>query len=387
MAKKNKKKKRNNSLGIILLLGLICIFAIYFISSDLEKKSGEKEDSLRIVTENEVEKKTVLNAIEEAIAKFEVPENLCDVKHKEDAIYFYVGINSREVDLNFVNMVLKGRVESAGGKLLKGVENNSATRQKLIFYDPQEKQKYVVKLYYASRKSYANKKPQISIVIDDFGYFGGKLLEDFCKTDENVTFAILPFLPHSQEVMKKASKYGHETIIHAPMEPISYPKNDPGDGAIFVHLSENQIRKRIKRFIKALPECKGMNNHMGSMATSDKTVMTVVMQTLKEYDLFFVDSFTSGSSVAYKVANQVGIPTFKRDIFLDAPDSSEETLNKKINELKKMKGSREKVLVISHCLDRDRLVLLEKFIKKAKEIGFEIVPVSKLFENELPEII
>ncbi len=71
-----------------------------------------------------------------------------------------------------------------------------------------------------------------------------KLLDDFCSLNSNVTFAILPDQRYSKLVMNKAAETGHETIIHIPMEPVSYPKDNPGANAIYVHLTEKEIQTK-----------------------------------------------------------------------------------------------------------------------------------------------
>lgn len=81
--------------------------------------------------------------------------------------------------------------------------------------------------------------------------------------------------------------------------------------------------------MKELPYCIGANNHMGSLATADKQVMTTVLEVLKRHSMFFIDSFTTSSSVAFQTAQEMLIPSIRRDIFLDAPDHSDATLNKK----------------------------------------------------------
>jgi len=60
-----------------------------------------------------------------------------------------------------------------------------------------------------------------------------------------------------------------------------------------------------------------MNNHMGSLATTDADVMGVVISSLKKKGLYFIDSLTSPRSVAYEIAKVQGIPADIRSVFLD----------------------------------------------------------------------
>ena len=148
-----------------------------------------------------------------------------------------------------------------------------------------------------------------------------------------------------------------------------------------------QQAKDIPRIIKQFPDCVGAKNHMGSLATTDENVMRIVLEVLKKHDLFFVDSRTSNSTIAYEVAKKMMIPSFKSNLFLDTPDVTLKTMKSKLNTLKSLGKSRDKMLVITHCATQERYEYLKEFIKRIEKLDFEIVPASELFENNLPEIL
>jgi len=186
--------------------------------------------------------------------------------------------------------------------------------------------------------------------------------------------------------MQRAVEKNHETMIHIPMEPISYPKNNPGKNAIYVHLEEKTIRQRMQHYIEQLPLCVGANNHMGSLATTDQKVMDNVLSVLQNNGLYFIDSRTSAASIAYKTASKMGMLTFETNLFLDTPDTSNETMKNKISQLKSLAKNRDKILVITHCT-AEKYKYLKKFLVEIEGLNFELVPVSKLLKNELPEIL
>lgn len=384
--KPRKKKKESKKTIYIFLFTLIVLFGLYyFFSSRLRVTSYPEKEETRIDVKKLEKKDTVLDALDHARTLLGVPENLFKTRIKDDIINISMALNKAEMDLNYANMIITGQVELIGGKIRTGKELYSGSMQILEIYDPENKQEYKIKLYYAKANVYQQEKTKLAIVIDDFGYSGGKLLEDFCALDKNITFAILPDLNFSEKAMNKANTSGHETMIHIPMEPINYPRNDPGDNAIFVHLSKKEIRKRMEHFIKELPLCVGANNHMGSLATADKEVMTVVLDVLKKHDMYFIDSHTTSSSIAYDTAQRMMVPSFDNDFFLDTPDITDETLAKKIRKLQNLK--KNKVLLITHCTSRKKLEYLKKFLVKIKNMNYELVPVSSFFKTDLPDIL
>jgi polysaccharide deacetylase 2 family uncharacterized protein YibQ len=187
--------------------------------------------------------------------------------------------------------------------------------------------------------------------------------------------------------MNKASDMGREVMLHLPMEPVDYPRNNPGEKAVLVQNTDREIAKITESLIRQLPKVKGINNHMGSLATSDERVMSAVLDVIKRNNLYFVDSKTTVHSVALNMAQKKMIPSIARDLFLDAPNPSGKTVMERVDQLKKLKERKNKVVVITHCFDRERINGMNKFIEEAEKIGFEIVPVSKLFESSLPEIL
>ncbi len=372
---------------ILLFIGFILLLFLFNYDKIKNLVNGPQQKKDKVSIKQKREEITVLDVIVHAKLLLGVTEENYKNHIGEDAIYISIGVDRSEMDLNYANIIITGQVELIGGKIIKGEEKNNGNKQVLEIEDPHDSQIYFVTLYYTKSRNVVRDKTLLAIVVDDFGIRNNKLLDDFCSLNSNVTFAILPDQKYSKHVMNKATETGHETMIHIPMEPISYPRDNPGANAIYVHLSANEIKRRMENYIKQFPLCVGANNHMGSFATTDESVMRNVLQVLKDHNLYFVDSRTSQSSIAYDVAKKMMIPTCVNQIFLDTPRITEKTLANKIRQLKYLAKDREKILVITHCATQDRYEFLKEFIKEIEKLDFELVPVSELFKSKLPEII
>jgi hypothetical protein len=104
------------------------------------------------------------------------------------------------------------------------------------------------------------------------------------------------------------------------MDPIPGNGPGPGDHAIGVDLPDREVALRLERALALVPEARGVNNHMGSLATADRRIMTVVMAILARRGLYFLDSRTTVATVAEEVARQHNVPALRRDVFLDNED-------------------------------------------------------------------
>ncbi len=159
--------------------------------------------------------------------------------------------------------------------------------------------------------------PAVAIIMDDIGYPNTMALANrLFSLPDPITFSVLPQLNHSLILAEKAAAAGYEVMLHQPMEPEG--NANPGPGAITTTMSRDTIIRILRQNLTAVsPMVKGMNNHMGSWATSDTRTMEIVMRELKQWGIYFIDSRTTNHSVAYDMARRFNINTAKRDVFLD----------------------------------------------------------------------
>lgn len=217
--------------------------------------------------------------------------------------------------------------------------------------------------------------PPIAIVIDDFGQIGGDLLQEFAELDSDITFAVLPDLPNTQKTAKLANIYGHEVILHIPMQAVDKNQN-PGKTYIKTGMDKNDIKDIVNNFLDQVPQAIGANNHMGSGVTADYKTVHSVMEILDSKKLFFLDSRTSVHSKVVNAASDLRADYCARDIFLDVPDVSNATLNKKLQSLDKYRGRKEPVIIISHCHNQAKLEAMRSFVSNLKGMGIKLIPLS-----------
>ncbi|MBN2644332.1 MAG: divergent polysaccharide deacetylase family protein [Desulfuromonadaceae bacterium] len=218
-------------------------------------------------------------------------------------------------------------------------------------------------------------RPRLAIIMDDLG-------EDLARARQvvelkvPVTLAIIPDLSHSCAVMELATAHQHEVMVHLPMEPLGYPQHNPGAQALFVALDDGEIRQRTRHFLDALPDAVGCNNHMGSAFTARGDKMTPALEEIHQSGLFFVDSLTCSNSVAAQNARQLGIPTAKRDVFLDNITEVNQILAR-LEQLAQTSQAKGEAIGICHPYPQT-LVALQQFAPRLEELGIEAVYASQL---------
>ncbi len=165
----------------------------------------------------------------------------------------------------------------------------------------------------------ATVRPRLSIVLDDAGNSLDPLAA-IAALPRAVAVAVLPNAAHAAEVARELSAQDREVLLHMPMEAVPNGGSGTGEGAVETGLGAEEIRARVARALDVVSGARGVNNHMGSRATADRSAMDAVMQELKARNVFFLDSRTTPDSVAEEAARAAGLPALRRDVFLDVTD-------------------------------------------------------------------
>ncbi len=188
--------------------------------------------------------------------------------------------------------------------------------------------------------------PRISLIMDDMG---GSMtaIRSLVNYGIPITPAILPGISNAKATANFLRQQNLEYMIHIPMEPKSYPRVSPGENALLVSLSEEEIRERVRSYIRELPDAVGGNNHMGSRFTETEDAMRIVLEELKAHQFFFIDSRTISDSVAFSEARKMGLKTATRNIFLDnTVDVS--YIRGQIHKMIKLAGEDREIVAICH---------------------------------------
>lgn len=155
---------------------------------------------------------------------------------------------------------------------------------------------------------------KLAIIIDDIGYNAkqGRLLAEMPFP---LTLAVLPFTPHGKELAEFGHQQGKEIMLHAPMSNEHHLALGPG--GLTSGVTQDKLIQTLDNNLQDIPHVKGVNNHMGSQLTQDAVTMGWLMDYLDSHQLYFIDSRTTAKTQALNQAQAIGLPSRKRDVFLD----------------------------------------------------------------------
>jgi len=156
----------------------------------------------------------------------------------------------------------------------------------------------------------------LAIVIDDVGYSLGRG-HRAVNLPGQLTIAVLPFAPYTQQLVSDAVRLGKDVIVHQPMEPQPSPSVREERGTLKLAMQADEFNHLLGEALAAVPQRSGLSNHTGSLLTQHRVPMARLMSQLSSRGLYFLDSRTTAETVAMDMARQMGVPAVRRDVFLD----------------------------------------------------------------------
>ncbi|MBU4306577.1 MAG: divergent polysaccharide deacetylase family protein [Acidobacteria bacterium] len=221
------------------------------------------------------------------------------------------------------------------------------------------------------------KTPRLAFIIDDIGY-ADLISDQLRELGIPLTAAIIPAAPYARSEAQRIHEYGLEAIIHMPMQPKDPANHHPRDQFVLIDSSANEITALLQNAQAVVPYAKGLNNHMGSLLTSNPQAMRRVLELVKRAGLFFVDSKTTFTTVAHALAREMKIKTFMRDVFLD-DEQSYEYSSRQIRRLVELARQNSRALAIGHPFP-STLAALRDAVPWLKQQKVEVVFASALLE-------
>ena len=168
-----------------------------------------------------------------------------------------------------------------------------------------EKSKSVLRL--------SSKKSKLVIIIDDV--HTRSQLSAIQALKMKITPSIFPPYKLSPKSHMLAQGLKHY-MIHLPMESGDKQFNKQYK-TLKVSFSNQRIENRIKELRLLFPKAKYINNHTGSVFTSDYASMHLAYKIMKENGFVFIDSKTINTSKVEAIAFGFGDAYVARDIFID----------------------------------------------------------------------
>ncbi len=255
-------------------------------------------------------------------------------------------------------------------KLEKIIEEKIEKAKKEEIKEKKVEDKKIV-LKQDSYKYDPKKRPKLAIIIDDVST--QKQKNDILNIGYPITMAFLPPTkthPNSAKIAQDLPFY----MIHFPMQASSAFKGAE-EGTLHINDSYEKIEARVKQLRAWYPKAKYINNHTGSVFTSNDLAMSRLFKALDKYGFIFVDSKTIANTYGKKYAQKYNIPYIARNVFLDN-ERNYKAVQKQLIESINIAKKQGYAVAIGHPYD-----VTIKVLKESKHL---LKDVDTILVNKLP---
>lgn len=366
---------------ILIFLGIISILGLDY----LNWKQGEKAYffDLFLKKETPAPSQTLAAIIENKLSSWGISSETIQKYHdKENNLHLKVNLSLEEYQQ--LSPLLEKVLQDTQVSIIKMEELHDPDRDYFLWELGQEPERKILLLFACAKTKKEipeseEPRPQtgrVALIIDDMGY-SLEAVKEICALKKPVTLAVLPYSPLARETASLARRNGLEVILHLPLESL----NENGryndiQGIIRADMDREEIIDMVSLNLQQVPFIKGVNNHMGSKITADGILMRTILEQIQGKNLYFIDSMTTGRSIAYRTARSLGIPAAFRHVFLDA-ERNEESVRRRLIEL--FQTGRQKGTAVGICHPvGETLRVLKKNISLAGRYNIRFVFASQV---------
>lgn len=296
MSKKLIQIKRYLIIAILFLICVILFLGILIQYQDSQKTISSTQNSSKNAT---LEPKQEITSNENHSDVFK------EIPYKDEKSEFK---HLQENNLSILEQTIKdlNLSTSVEENLSKMDENLSLVAEQNL-----SKEENLIK----DTNSSKTKQARLAIIIDDMANISQVKALQALNLKVNPSF--FPSDKNHIDTPKLALKFDFY-MVHLPLAAINYAK--PELDTLNPNDSQERIFKKIKQIKKDFKDLKFINNHTGSLFTSNEEAMKKLYKAFEKEGLIFVDSKTIASSKASKVAKALGQIYIQRDVFLDNQD-------------------------------------------------------------------
>jgi polysaccharide deacetylase 2 family uncharacterized protein YibQ len=227
----------------------------------------------------------------------------------------------------------------------------------------------------------ADTRPRIAVVLTGLGLASTMTETAIKQLPPGVTLSFTPYSRKLSQWIALARVNGHEVLLDLPMEPTTYPDDDPGPQALLTALSSRQNLDRLRWTLGRATGYVGVATTMGSRFTTSEKHMSPILKELKERGLLFLDNRASDDSVGGRLASEIGVPRAINDRPLDWAQASRVAIDARLVQLENV--ARTEGFAVA--MGRPYPVTIERlreWVEGLNERGLVLAPISAVADHQ-----
>lgn len=221
--------------------------------------------------------------------------------------------------------------------------------------------------------------PRIALIVGGLGVSTKTTSDAIARLPGPVTFAFVPY-GSDAALVARARAAGHEILLQVPMEPFSYPDNDPGPQTLLTSLAPQQNLDRLHWVMSRLQGYVGIIDMMGARFTASEQSFAPVLQDIASRGLIFVDDGANPRSVAGRIAGADNLPFARAEVIVDSVPTPTE-IDRALGRLETAARAHHFAVGIASALPAS-IDHIAKWAKAAEGRGVILVPITAVARKQ-----
>ena len=226
----------------------------------------------------------------------------------------------------------------------------------------------------------ADRKPRIALIISNLGLSDTYTKATLELLPEDITLSFSHVAPRLKSWVREARQKGHEILLDIPMEPIGFPKNDPGRATLLTSSNEVENLNRLEHVMKQAGGYVGLLGTLGTKFMLHSETFLPVLRSIKQRGLIYVDSRSTSRSLGPELASSIQLPKAFNNVFLDK-EPSQEKIKNKLDELERIALKRRFAVGIAQPLPIT-IEILSQWTKELKTKQIALAPITAIVDKQ-----
>lgn len=158
----------------------------------------------------------------------------------------------------------------------------------------------------------------VSIIMSEAGLTAALTERALDDLPSEIALAFSPYTPNLGQWIAQARKENRDSLVLLPMEPATFPKDDPGPKALLTRLSDKENERNLGEILSAAQGSVGVMNFMGTRFMLNEEKLEPVLGALQKRGALFVETPSAIKTLTGELAPKTELPYLAADLQIDA---------------------------------------------------------------------
>jgi uncharacterized protein len=222
-------------------------------------------------------------------------------------------------------------------------------------------------------------RPKIAIMLGGMGLNAKLTRKAIDKLPGDVTLGFAPYGEKLQEQVNRARAGGHEVLLQVPMEPVDFPRSNPGPRTLLSEAKPEENLEALRWHMSRFAGYSGITNYMGARLLVTEAALKPVMAELRRRGLVYLEDGSVNVTLSPKVVREVKVPMQRANMVIDEEPSAA-AIAEALERLEQEAIRNGSAIGTGSGLDVT-IETVAEWTKTLQEKGILLVPVSAAYKG------